>query len=65
MADECWLLGSLVWTLDYKVGRAIELRMTSAKKRELFVDGIYVGLFLRGQRHNHEEGERLSELTLL
>ena len=65
MASVCWLLVSLVWTIDYKVGRGIELRMASAKKGELFVDGIYVGLFLRGQCHNHEEGERLSELTLL
>ena len=32
MAGECWLLVSLVWTLDYKVGRGIELRMASAKK---------------------------------
>ena len=43
MTGECWLLVSLVWTLDYKVGRAIELRMTSTKKKELVVDGIYVG----------------------
>ena len=60
-----WLLGSLVWTFDYKVGRGIELKGFSKKKRELFVDGICVGLLLRGQCHNHEEGERLSELTLL
>ena len=65
MTGVCWLLGSLVWTLDYKAGRAIELRMASTKKKELVVGGIYVGYFLRIQRHNHEERERLSELTLL
>ena len=37
----------------------------SSRKGELFVNGIYVGLFLRGQCHSHEERERLSELTLL